>query len=65
MAKTTGKKLKVTQLRSKIGQLPNKRKTIEALGLKRIGHTREFTDTPQIRGMLNNVKHMVSWEEIK
>jgi len=58
------KKIQVTLKRSLIGRLPAHRKTIQALGLHKIGHTREFTATPQILGMINKVKHMVTWEEI-
>ena len=65
MAKKGVKKIRVTQVRSIIGQIPNHRKTIDALGLKRIGHTREFVATPQILGMLTKVNHLVSWEELK
>lgn len=65
MASKSVNKIKVTQTRSLIGQKPMHRKTIKALGLKRIGHTREFENTPQIRGMINAVRHMVSWEEVK
>ncbi|MFZ0391747.1 MAG: 50S ribosomal protein L30 [Calditrichia bacterium] len=65
MAAKKQKKIRVTQTRSRIGQIPGHRKTIEALGLHKIGQTREFNDTPQIRGMLNKVKHMVSWEVIE
>jgi len=64
MSKKDFKKIKVTQVRSIIGQIPNHRKTIYALGLKRIGHTREFFATPQILGMLAKVNHLVSWEEL-
>jgi large subunit ribosomal protein L30 len=65
MASKSENKIKVTQTRSLIGQKPMHRKTIKALGLKRIGHSREFENTPQIRGMINAVRHMVSWEEVK
>jgi large subunit ribosomal protein L30 len=65
MASKNESKIRVTQTRSLIGQKPMHRKTIKALGLKRIGHTREFENTPQIRGMINAVRHMVSWEEVK
>lgn len=58
-------RIKVTQIRSSIGRKPDQRKTLVALGLGRIGKTREFTDTPQIRGMIEKVKHLVSWEEVK
>ena len=65
MAKKKQKRIKVTQIRSSIGRKPDQRKTLIALGLGRIGKTREFTDTPQIRGMIDKVKHLVSWEEVK
>lgn len=58
-------KIRVTQIRSMIGERPIHRKTIEALGLKRIGHTREFRATPQILGMVKKVNHLVSCEEVK
>ncbi len=65
MAKRKQKRIKVTQVRSSIGRKPDQRKTLVALGLGRIGKTREFTDTPQIRGMIDKVKHLVTWEEVK
>ncbi|RMG68848.1 MAG: 50S ribosomal protein L30 [Calditrichaeota bacterium] len=58
------KMLKITQVRSLIDQKPKHRKTIEALGLKRIRHTVVKKDTPQIRGMIRKVSHLVSVEEI-
>jgi len=64
MAQKKDKKIRVTQIRSIIGQKPSHRKTIEALGLKRIGQSKEFNDTPQIRGMITKVNHMLTWEEI-
>jgi large subunit ribosomal protein L30 len=64
MAQKKEKKIRVTQTRSIIGQKPSHRKTIEALGLKKIGQSKEFNDTPQIRGMITKVNHMISWEEI-
>ena len=57
------KKLKVTQTRSVIGNKVKAKRTIEALGLKRMHHTVIHEDTPQIRGMVFVVKHMVSVEE--
>jgi len=59
------KKIRITQVRSTIHQKPAHKKTIAALGLKRIGHTREMVDTPQLRGMISKVSHIVSWEEIE
>ena len=65
MAKKQEKMIRVTRIKSTIGQIPSHKKTIEALGLRKIGHTKEFVDTPQIRGMISKVNHMVTWEEIK
>jgi large subunit ribosomal protein L30 len=52
-------KLKITQVRSKIGLPPSHRATLEALGLRRIRHTVEHDDTPTIRGMLAKVPYCV------
>lgn len=57
------KKLKVTQTRSVIGYKVKAKRTIEALGLKRMHQTVIHDDTPQIRGMIFKVKHMLSVEE--
>jgi len=59
------KLLRITQLKSKIGKNKKAKRTIEALGLKRIGHTVIHEDTPQIRGMIEVVKYMVKVEEIE
>lgn len=58
-------KIRITQIRSLIHQKPVHRKTMEALGLRRIGQSREMVDTPQLRGMIAKVRHMVKWEKIK
>ncbi len=59
-----GKTLRITQLKSPIKRLTNQRLTLEALGIRRIRHTVEHKDTPQIRGMLAKVAHLVEIEEI-
>jgi len=59
------KKIKVTQTRSIIDNPKRQKRTIEALGLKRIRHSVVHNDTPQIRGMVEKVKHLVEVEEIK
>lgn len=64
MAKKKEKQLKITQIRSKIGRKSDHKRTIEALGLKRIHHTVIKRDTPQIRGMIAKVNFMVVVEEI-
>ena len=56
--------LKVTQVRSVIGSKQGHKRTVRALGLKRIRDTRVHEDTPQIRGMLHKVRHLVSYEEV-
>lgn len=57
--------LRVTQVRSKIGVKPKHRGTLRALGLRRINHTVELPDRPEIRGMLARVRHLVSFEEVQ
>lgn len=59
MAKT----LRITQIKSLIGRPPKHRRTMEALGFHRIRETLEKADTPQIRGMINQVKHLIKVEE--
>jgi large subunit ribosomal protein L30 len=56
-------KIKVTQLKSGIKKPQNQKRTLEALGLKRIGQVVEHDNTPNILGMINKVKHLVSTEE--
>ena len=57
------KKIKVTQTRSASGRLKNHKATALGLGLRRIRHTVEVEDTPEIRGMINRISYMVSIEE--
>jgi large subunit ribosomal protein L30 len=56
-------KLRITQVRSAIGQNPRNRGTLRALGLGRIGKTCERDDSPQVAGMLRKVRHLVRVEE--
>ena len=60
---TAMKKIKITQVRSGIGHPQRQKRTLEALGLKRIRHTVEHDATPQILGMVEKVKHLVKFEE--
>ena len=53
-------KIKVKQVKSSIKKQQNQKRTLEALGLKKIGHVVEHEDTPSIVGMINKVKHLVS-----
>lgn len=57
------KKLKVTLVKSTIGCLDKHKKTVQALGLKKIRSSVVVDDTPSIRGMIFVVKHLVSVEE--
>lgn len=59
------KKLKVTQLRSGIGRIEKQKRTLEALGLKRIRYSVIHEDRPNIRGMINIVSHLVKVEEVE
>jgi large subunit ribosomal protein L30 len=54
--------LKITQVKSGIGQNPHNRGTLRALGLGRIGSSNEVKDTPQTAGMLRKVAHLVRVE---
>ena len=56
--------LKVTQIGSVIGSKQNHKRTVRALGLKRIRDSRVHEDTPQIRGMVHKVQHLVRTEEV-
>ena len=56
-------KLKITQVRSEIGQSQRHRGTLRALGLRRINDTVEHPDRPEIRGMVDTVPHLVKVEE--
>jgi len=55
--------LKVTQRKSRNGCDKRQLDTLRSLGLRRIGHTVEVNDTPQIRGMLHKVRHLVEVDE--
>jgi len=58
-------KIKVTKMKSAINRTQNQKRTLEALGLKKIGQTVKHNATPNILGMVNRVKHLVSVEETK
>ena len=59
------KKLKITQVVSQIYTLEKHKRTIEALGLGRPSYSVIINDSPQIRGMINAVKHLVKVEEVR
>jgi large subunit ribosomal protein L30 len=54
--------LRVTQVRSAIGQTTRHRGTLRALGLGKIGRSAEHQDSPQLQGMLRQVRHLVRVE---
>jgi large subunit ribosomal protein L30 len=56
-------KIKVTQTGSPIRRTPNQRATLIGLGLNKMHRTRELEDSPEVRGMIRKVHHMVSVEE--
>ena len=58
-------KIKVTLKRSLSGRPDRQRRTVEALGLGRLGSCRVHEETPQIRGMVFQVKHLVEVEDVK
>ena len=55
--------LKVTQLRSRNGSDKRQKETLRSLGLRRIGHTVEVNDSPQARGMIAKVRHLIEVSE--
>ena len=58
-------KIRVKQTKSKIGRIQSQKRTLEALGLRKMNQVVEHEATPSIIGMVNTVKHLVSFEEIK
>ena len=57
-------RLKVTQVKSGIGGKQNQRDTLRSLGLKRIGDAVVKEDRPEVRGMVQTVRHLVTVEEV-
>ncbi len=58
-------KIKITKVKSAINRTQTQKKTLESLGLRKIGQTVEHDNTKSILGMVDKVKHLVSIEEIK
>ncbi|MDR2259640.1 MAG: 50S ribosomal protein L30 [Azoarcus sp.] len=56
------KKIKVTLVKSVIGTKQSHRATVHGLGLRRLNHSVELVDTPQVRGMINKVSYLVKAE---
>lgn len=57
-------KIKVKKVKSAINRTLTQKRTLEALGLRKIGQVVEHDDTPNILGMVNKVKHLVSIETV-
>ena len=57
-------KIKITQVRSAIGSPKRQKATLIALGIKKLNHTVEHEDTPQILGMVNKLQHLVIVEKV-
>ena len=58
-----GKRVRVTQVRSQIGFDRRQRATLRGLGIRRMHQTVELEDTPQVRGMIRKVLHLLKVEE--
>jgi len=58
-------KIRITQTKSKIGQTLRQKRTLEALGLKKMNQTVEVEATPQIMGMVRKISHLLKVEELK
>jgi large subunit ribosomal protein L30 len=58
-------KLKITQVKSSIGSTKRQKLTLEALGLKKLNRPVVHESTPQIVGMVNKMRHLISVEEVK
>jgi large subunit ribosomal protein L30 len=57
-------RLKITQVKSRIGSRQNQRDTLRTLGLRKIGQSTVRDDRPEIRGMIRTVSHLVKVEEV-
>jgi large subunit ribosomal protein L30 len=55
------KKIRVTLVKSVIGTKESHRATVRGLGLRRISHTVEVADTPEMRGMINKISYLLKW----
>jgi large subunit ribosomal protein L30 len=65
MAKKKAATLRITLVKSPIGYTQRQKDTVRSLGLKRMHQTVERPDSPQVRGMINAVGHLVEVEEVK
>jgi len=58
-------KLKITLVRSTIGAIPKHRKTVKAMGLRKLNKTVVMPDNPAVMGMIHQVQHLVKVEEVQ
>ncbi len=65
MAKKKVKTLRITLVKSPIGYSQRQKDTVRSLGLRKINHVVDQKDTPDIRGMIFKVKHLVTVEEVE
>ena len=63
MAQESAKTLKITQTGSPIRRTPDQRRTLTGLGLNKMHRSRELEDSPEVRGMIRKVRHMVDVSE--
>ena len=61
--KSGARKIKITLVRSPIGFDRSQARVVEGMGLRRIRHTVELADTPETRGMIHKVRHLVEVDE--
>ncbi len=60
-----GRRLRITLVRSPIGRQYKQKRTVRALGLKRLNHSVEQRETPEIMGMIDKVRHLVKVERLE
>jgi large subunit ribosomal protein L30 len=58
-------KLRITQIKSNIGSTQRQKRTLEALGLKRISNSVEIESSPQVLGMVGKISHLIRVEKVK
>jgi large subunit ribosomal protein L30 len=64
MPEQDAKRVRVTQTGSPIGRKPGQKETLIGLGLNKLNRSRELNDTPEVRGMIRRVAHLIKVEEL-
>jgi len=59
----SGEKVRVTQIRSAIGYRRDQRATLKGLGIRKMHQTVELANTPEVRGMINKITHLLKVED--